>query len=246
MLFAFLCALAAAGCATSGSGSRPAPTPRAATSTPWIVPAAELDSQRLLRVRLTSDQGRGRFRLLLRLDDPARYQIRATHPLFNQRLWTLDVDGGQAVLVDFQQHVVCRYQGAAEIGAIPLGPFPFESLPALLLGYLPLPPVQTPERPAPGLLAFSDASGRRWTATLDRDRVERFEVAGEETVTWERGVDGWYVLAAAAENLDLRWKETLREPLGEPMAAIEIPPGYAEGPCDLGWLTAVEDAPLDE
>ena len=158
-------------------------------------------------MRLTSDQGRGRFRLLLRLDDPARYQIRATHPLFNQRLWTLDVDGGQAVLVDFHQHVVCRYQGAAEIGAIPLGPFPFESLPALLLGYLPLPPVQTPERPAPGLLAFSDASGRRWTATLDRDLVERFEVAGEETVTWERGADGWYVLAAAADNLDLRWKD---------------------------------------
>ncbi len=201
-------------------------------------PPAELDSQRLMRVRLTSDEGRGRFRLLLRLHDPARYQIRATHPLFNQRLWTLDVDGDRAVLVDFHQHVVCRYQGAAEIGAIPLGPFPFESLPALLLGYLPLPPAQPPERPAPGLLVVHRLD---WGAGGPRlsigDLVERFEVAGDETVTWERSDDGWYVLAAAAENLDLRWKETLREPLGEPLAPIEVPAGYAEGPCDLGWLT---------
>jgi hypothetical protein len=238
--------LAAAGCATSGSTSRSASSGRSATSTPWIVPTGELDSQRLLRVRLTSDEGRGRFRLLLRLHDPARYQIRATHPLFNQRLWTLDVDGDDAVLVDFHQHVVCRYQGAAEIGAVPLGPFPFESLPALLLGYLPLAPAQAPERSAPGMLAFTDEMGRRWTATLDRDLVERFAVAGDETVTWERSDDGWYVLASPGENLDLRWKETLREPLGGSLAPIEVPAGYAEGPCDLGWLTAVEDAPLDE
>lgn len=199
-----------------------------------------------MRVRLSSDEGRGRFRLLLRLHDPARYQIRATHPLFNQRLWTLDVDGDRAVLVDFHQHVVCRYQGAAEIGAIPLGPFPFESLPALLLGYLPLAPAREPERSAPDLVAFTDARGRRWTATLDRGLVERFEVAGEESLSWERGADDWYVLSAEARSLDLRWKETLREPLGEPLAPIEIPPGHAEGPCDLGWLRAVEDAPLDE
>jgi hypothetical protein len=210
------------------------------------VPAAELDSQRLLRVRLASDEGRGRFRLLLRLQDPKRYQIRATHPLFNQRLWTLDVEGEQAVLVDFQQHVVCRYQGAAEIGAIPLGPFPFASLPALLLGYLPLEPAGEPERSGNDGLGFSDAQGRRWAASLDRGVVERFEVVGGETVTWERGAEDWYVLASAAENLDLRWKETVREPLGEPLAPIEIPAGYAEGPCDLGWLSAVEDAPLDE
>jgi hypothetical protein len=210
------------------------------------VPAAELDSQRLLRVRLSSDEGRGRFRLLLRLHDPKRYQIRATHPLFNTRLWTLDVEGEEAVLVDFQQHVVCRYQGVAEIGAIPLGPFPFASLPALLIGYLPLAPVGEPERSGRDRLSFSDAEGRHWNADLDRGTVERFEVAGEETVTWERGADDWYVLASAAENLDLRWKETLREPLGEPLAAVEVPAGYAEGPCDLGWLSAVEDAPLDE
>jgi hypothetical protein len=196
-------------------------------------------------VRLSSDQGRGRFRLLLRLHDPERYQIRATHPLFNQRLWTLDVDGGQAVLVDFQQHLVCRYQGEAEIGAIPLGPFPFASLPALLLGYLPLAPVGEPDRSGDDGLGFSDAQGRRWTAVLDRGTVARFEVAGEEEVTWERA-EGWYVLSSDAESLDLRWKETLREPLGEPLAPIAIPADYEEGPCDLGWLSAVDDAPLDE
>jgi len=211
-----------------------------------VVPDAELASQRLIRVRLESEEGSGRFRLLLRLRDPRRYQIRATHPLFNTRLWTLDVDGGDALLVDYQQHAVCRYQGAAEIGAIPLGPFPFDSLPALLLGYLPLPPASTPELATAEALSFVDALGRRWNATLAGGVVERFEVASEEKVTWRRDESGWYVLEASGDRLDLRWKETLREPLTEPFAAIDVPTGWTEGSCDLGWLEAVEDAPLDQ
>jgi hypothetical protein len=238
--------LAAAGCASSRGRTASTPVERAATSTPWIVPDAELGSQRLIRARLVSEEGRGRFRLLLRLDDPRRYQIRATHPLFNQRLWTLDVAGEQAVLVDHQQHVVCRYEGAAEIGAIPLGPFPFASLPALLLGYLPLPPAGDPERPSPGALAFDDVDGRRWTAELDRDVVASFAVEGEEKVTWRRDEEGWYVLASEARGLDLRWRETLREPLTDALQPLETPAEYAAGPCDLGWLKGVEDAPLDE
>jgi hypothetical protein len=232
-------ALACASSSVSG------PRQRAAVGAPWEVPGSERDSQRLLRVRLDSEEGRGRFRLLLRLHGPERYQIRATHPLFNRRLWSLDVDGDQAVLIDYQQRVVCRYRGEAEIGAIPLGPFPFESLPSLLLGYLPLPPAGAPELPFVGTLSFSDALGRRWTATLDGGAVRRWQVAGEETVTWEKR-DDWYVLEAQAEALDLRWKETLREDLTEPMRAIEIPADYADGPCDLGWLHGVEDAPWEE
>jgi hypothetical protein len=193
-----------------------------------------------------SEEGRGRFRLLLRLESPERYQIRATHPLFNQRLWTLDVAGTQAVLVDYQQHTVCRYEGAAEIGAIPLGPCPFASLPALLLGYLPLPPAGAPERSATGALAFDDAEGRRWTAEIDRGVVASFAVEGEESVTWRRDDEGWNVLASEARGLDLRWRETLREPLADALHTLETPDEYAAGPCDLGWLKAVEDAPLDE
>jgi hypothetical protein len=231
----------AVGCASS----RTSPSQRAASATPWIVPPQEHDSQRLLRVRLESLEGRGRFRLLLRLHGPARYQIRATHPLFNRRLWSLDVEGERAVLVDYQQHTVCRYEGEAEIGAIPLGPFPFESLPSLLLGYLPLPPEDLPERSTAGVLSYRDALGRQWTAILDAGAVRRWELAGEETVTWEKR-DDWYVLEAEEEGLDLRWKETLREPLSEPLASIEVPADYVEGRCDLGWLHAVEDAPWEE
>jgi hypothetical protein len=242
--------LAAAGCA---SGDASTVRARTASATPWVVPREEHDTQRLLRARLDSVEGRGRFRLLLRLRDPSRYQIRATHPLFNRRLWSLDVDGASAVLVDHHQHAVCRYQDEAEIGAIPLGPFPFASLPALLLGYLPLPPATEPERPTPDVLAFDDALGRRWHAVLDRGAVRRWEVASEQggVVAWERtageGVEaGWSILTAEEEELDLRWRETLREQLAEPMVAIEVPADYAEGSCDLGWLRAVEDVPLDE
>jgi hypothetical protein len=234
-------AIVAGACASSGA----APSRRAASATPWVVPATEHDSQRLFRARLESAEGRGRFRLLLRMLDPARYQIRATHPLFNRRLWSLDVDGDDAMLVDYLQRTVCRYQGEAEIGAIPLGPFPFESLPALLLGYLPLPPVDVPDRAADGTLSFLDALRRRWTATLRGGAVQRWELAGDDTVTWEKSED-WYVLKAVGEGLDLRWRETLREGLSEPLSPIEAPAGYGDGPCDLGWLQGVEDAPWEE
>lgn len=226
---------------------------RTASATPWIVPREEHHSQRLLRARLESAEGRGRFRLLLRLRDPARYQIRATHPLFNRRLWSLDVDGASAVLVDHHQHTVCRYRDEAEIGAIPLGPFPFASLPALLLGYLPLAPAGNPSRPAPDVLAFADSLGRRWTVALDAGAVRRWQVASEDSgiVTWEKAAgagedDGWAVLTAEAEALDLRWKETLREELADPIVALEVPPEYTDGSCDLGWLRAVEDAPFED
>jgi hypothetical protein len=210
-----------------------------------VVPAAEHSSQRLYRARLESEEGRGRFRLLLRMRDPERYQIRATHPLFNRRLWSLDVEGDAAVLIDHQQHTVCRYQDEAEIGAIPLGPFPFESLPALLLGYLPLAPADDPETVADGELSFVDALGRRWVATLAGGAIARWELRGDDTVTWEKQSE-WYVLHAVEEGLDLRWKETLREPITEPLRAMEVPADYAGGPCDLGWLRGVEDAPWEE
>jgi hypothetical protein len=252
---AIAASLGVAGCA---SGDPSTVRARTASATPWIVPPEEHQTQRLLRARLESDEGRGRFRLLLRLRDPTRYQIRATHPLFNRRLWSLDVDGDQAVLVDHHQHTVCRYQDEAEIGAIPLGPFPFESLPALLLGYLPLPPAGAPqEGAAPGALVFDDALGRRWSAVVEDGAVLRWEVESDDagTVEWKRttptagdGEQGspWSVLTADDDGLDLRWQETLRERLTEPIAAIEVPGDYTEGECDLGWLRAVEDAPIDE
>lgn len=240
LAIALALAAVAAGCASSGGTPR-----RAASATPWVVPASERDSQRLLRARLESEEGRGRFRLLLRMRDPARYQIRATHPLFNRRLWSLDVEGESAVLVDYQQHTVCRYQGEAEIGALPLGPFPFASLPALLLGYLPLPPASEPEHTVGGVLSFRDALGRRWRATLGDGVVLRWELMGDRKVTWEKR-DDWYVLEAVEEGLDLRWSETLREDLVEPLRAIEAPVDYADGPCDLGWLRGVDDAPWEE
>ena len=243
---AFLLAFAVIGCASTDAGRAPTRA-RSASGTPWLVPREEHDTQRLFRTRLESREGRGRFRLLLRLRDPARYQIRATHPLFNRRLWSLDVDGSNAVLVDHHQRTACRYQDQAEIGAIPLGPFPFASLPALLLGYLPLPPSSSIDRGTPGLVSYDDALGRRWTAELHRGTVHRWQVSGEEigTVAW-RITDQWAVLTADAEELDLRWKETLRETLSEPMGALEIPAGYSDGPCDLGWLKAVEDAPWED
>lgn len=215
---------------------------------PWRLAPSELGSQRLLRARIASPDGRGRFRLLVRLADERRFQIRATHPLFNRRLWSLDVSDGEALLVDYQQHLVCRYSGEAELAALPIGAFPFTRLPALLLGYLPAAP-RADERAAPvtGPFTYEDREGRVWKVVM-RDRLPiAWSVSrdGEEVASWSWS-DGWAELIAPDEQIDLRWRATVRESLAGPIPPINVPPRYAEGTCDLGWLEAVDDEPWPE
>ncbi|MDX1385272.1 MAG: hypothetical protein R3190_16585 [Thermoanaerobaculia bacterium] len=197
-------------------------------------------------MRLETAERKGRFRLLLRLRSPDRYQLQATHPLFNRRLWTLDVDGDEARLVDYLQKRTCVYEGEAEIEAVPLGPFPFDRIPGLLLGYLPVPPAGAVVRENDGLV-FEDDRGRRWQARVEGGVVVSWRLGEAEApaqVHWSAGPD-WLELVAEEEAIRLRWRQTVREPGGE-LAAVPVPAGSREGDCDLGWLRGVEDAPWDE
>lgn len=181
----------------------------------------------------------------MRFESPERYQIRATHPLFNRRLWALDVTGSQARLVDYLQKRTCSYQGRAEIEAVPLGPFPFAGLPALLLGYLPMQPsgeVAVGEE----RLAYTDREDRVWVADLEKGLVSSWRSSrdGQELATWSRGED-WVEMTAVKEGIRLRWRETLREEGLTPLQAISAPVDADEGACDLGWLRGVEDVPWE-
>ena len=200
----------------------------------------------MLRARLETPEGKGRFRLQLLLRDPARYQIRATHPLlFNRRLWSLDVVGEEAHLVDYLQRKSCYYKGPAEIAALPLGSLPFARLPALLLGYLPRDPAG-PVQIGHGEIRYSDAEGRKWRADLDAGRVvgwhSTFE--GRELGVWVRGEE-WSEMRAPEEGVRLRWRETVREAGEIELAALRVPRDADQGECDLGWLRGVDDAPWE-
>ena len=208
---------------------------------PWFVPTSEFGTQRLFRVRLESPDGRGRLRLLLRLEAANHYRIDATHPLFNRRLWSFEAISGHALLVDYTQKVACRYDGEVEIMALPLGPFRQERLPALLLGFLPLVPGTAPSRVVEGELDLRDEAGRRWTATISAAGIEHWILWDEAGVRAEWTVEeAWAALEAREEGVRVRWRETLREPFDGRTRRLEVPQAYREGDCDLGWISGVE------
>lgn len=197
-------------------------------------------TQRILRARLRSPEGKGRFRLLLRLESPTNFRIDATHPLFNRRLWSLRVEGQEALLVDYLQKRHCQYVGGVEIPALPLGPFSFESLPALLLGYLPAEPSAALTE-TPGAVSFLDEKGRHWNADLFNGRVTRWSLIrdGSSPVDWS--LDELSVLTSVDEELELSWRETVTEPLS--ISIEELVPGSksSAGDCDLGWIHGAEE-----
>jgi len=150
---------------------------------------------------------------MLRLEEPSRYRLDATHPVFNRRLWSLQVQGSEAILVDYLQDLHCRYRDEAEIPAIPLGPFPFASLPRLLMGYLPLEPAGPVERRG-GVLRFRDGRQRVWTVRPAKGAIEDWIVSGTDklSVHWFSSPE-WLYLVSETEETELRWRETLREPV---------------------------------
>ena len=237
---ALLCPVAL-GLALGGCASRTAfPLPRDAGPEPWRLTASELDSQRLFRVRLRSAEGKGRFRLMLRIENGRRYRIEATHPILNRRLWSFDVDGDQGLLVDYLQGVHCALEGAVEMSALPMGPFPFESLPALLLGHPPLAPSAVAEEGSEGL-TYRDRLGRRWSVALEGDAVVAWTLWRDDTPRVEWRIDGeWASLTAEENGLQLRWRETVREPAVGPLERLVVPDDSRTGTCDLGWIQGVE------
>ena len=191
-------------------------------------------------MRVESPDGRGRFRLQLRLRNPRRYRIDATHPLlFNRRLWSLDVKDDEALLVDYLQKIYCRYQSEIEIEALALGPFSFDSLPRLLLGYLPLLPAAAGVRVRGERLTYRDSRGRRWSAWLEDGLVARWTLWRRQgKVEWR--TDGeWATLSAADEGLLVRWRQTVREESDDSLPSVSVPQEYSEGSCDLGWIKGV-------
>lgn len=238
--------LLAAGCA-----SAPAPAPagaetpgRADLGAPWSLPAVELATQRLFRVSYDGPDEGGSFRLTLSLLTPDRYQVRAADPL-GRALWTLDVAGGEGLWLDHRNRLVCRLEGRFDLAAARLTPFPLPALPALLLGRLPAPPDGAVERlPAGGpggadRIDYRDAAGRRWTARLEAGRPVSWALweDGEAAVWWQRR-DGEAFLSDRARGSQLRWRETLREPLPAAaggLAAPPVPDGYRAVDCAAAY-----------
>lgn len=250
---AFFLSLAAVLLATGCAGRSAAPATAAdSTAAPWQVPPGSLGTQRLYRVTYDGPEGGGSFRLTLRLTNPERYQVRAVDPV-GRALWSLDVAGTGGLWLDHRAAAACRLAGSLDVAAGQLTPFPLAALPALLLGRLPAAPAGPLEEPEPetadaggGRLAFADAQGRRWIATLDDGAPVSWAMTepGEAAPTvWWRRHAGEHLLSDRARGVQLRWRESVVEALPGSLAPLEVPASSALVPCSALYGRPGVEAP---
>ncbi len=210
---------------------------------PWEIPASELASQRLFRLRYGGPEGEVSIRVVLHLADADHYRISAAD-LVGRPLWSLSVDAGEGLWADHRGQRYCRFTGVVAPPAVPVSPFASSSLPPLLLGRLPAVPAEEPVR-TDGNLELVDREGHRWTAHLAGDSLERWTLwDGEEPVAWWSRQGGESILSERRRGMQIRWREVLREPLAGALPTLTAPPSYREDCApDLADETAAEASP---
>lgn len=246
LLLLIVAVVALGGCRSSG-GARPVPTaeltvPSEVEEQLWSLRREELWTQRLFRMHYDGPEGDGSFKLTLRLASADLFQMTAVDRL-SRRWFSLAVSGDDALLLDHRAKTYCRYAEEIELVAVPLGPLPFSTLPALLLGRLPL-EAASPVEIDGAELSFFDRRGRRWTAALEQSRLRNWILWGEDgpEVWWQAGEDS-ALLSARSRRLQLRWRQVVSEPMTPPLAEMSVPSGYTRGECDgAGAERAAETA----
>jgi hypothetical protein len=204
---------------------------------PWQVPAAAYGSQILYRVAVAGAEGEGSLKLTLRLASPGRYQAQAVDPI-GRAIWGLDVDGDRGLWLDHRGHAYCRLAGALDLAFLPLGPLSLSALPPLLLGRLPVPPsdpagVVRGTAGSGATVAYRDAAGRGWSAVVQGGQPVSWglwqEPAAEPILSWASS-GSWSLLSDRRKGVQVRWREALREPLGQ-LVPMSPRADYREGNC---------------
>lgn len=218
------------------------PRPAVIEGQPWVLPESVFPSQRLYRLRYEDRVDRVDLKLALYLESRERFRLQTTADL-GRKLWTLEVEGDEALWIDHREATVCRTARAGELRIVPLGGLPVVAVPRVLLGLLPMPPAEPPRRPPEeASLAYDDAFGRTWNAGFEATPPEgdrwgavrwwSLVEAGEPTVWW-RWHDGAAVLVDEPAGRQLRWGELAREMLASPLGPPQVPAGYAEVACGV-------------
>ena len=198
---------------------------------PWRIPGDSFPTQRLYRVRYAGPEGRAGFKLTLYLPTAAAYRMAAADSL-GRKLWSLQVEeSGRAVWLDHRSKEFCEARGAEQLLLVPLAHLPLAALPRLLLGRMPAEPVANLVRAA-DQVSYLDARGQRWSGVLRDGELAwwSLEEDGEAVAWWRRDGDGGS-FADPRASLEVRWQETVREALRQPLAELQIPPRFREGAC---------------
>ncbi len=200
---------------------------------PWGLAGDDLGTQRLFRLRYDGPEGEGSFRLTLRLVAADRYRASAVDAV-GRLVWSLSVEGEEGLWLDHRQERFCRFRGRFAPEALALSPFGLPSLPALLLGRIPVAPAD-PLGPAEmgkqERLDYLDTEGRRWTAQLlpSGDLASWTLWQEGEPVAWWSRQGEEALLSERRRAAQLRWREVLREAISGELPPLAVPGTFREG-----------------
>lgn len=221
--------LSAAHCASTPRAHEPVPPDAAALLA--TLPEAELGTQRILRAQYDGPEGKGGFRLVLRLEAAERYDLTAVDGA-GRTLWRLRARPTGGLFEDVAAERYCRLDTAAHLpGGLGLD-LPLGALPKVLLGRLPL----GAEPPAGS--GSATEGDRRWTWTVAAGELERWTLwrDGQPAVWWSRrGAEA--TLSVRGRATQVRWQTAVREPIGRALEDLVPPAGWEEGACDARDLS---------
>lgn len=228
----FACASAPAAPPSAGEAEGPV----------WEVPGSAIGTQQLFRMSYSGPRGEGSFRLALKLESAARYQALAVDPL-GRALWSLDVTAERGLFLDHRARAACQLDGTLSLVGAPLDRIELADLPKLLLGRVPVSPREKGREVAAGLatdeINLTGAAGEIWKVKLARGRPVRWVLlrSGERAAWWtqEKGE----AILSDRKGGRLRWRSSVAEPLGEPLAPLKAPADYAREDCAALALGAV-------
>ena len=231
-----LAGLVAGSCASSGTGPGTlggwlGGGSRLDAGDPWTLPEAAYPTQRLFRVRYDGPQGRLGFKLTLYLEGEVRFLMRAADNV-GRRIWELGVDeNDEALWLDHRNKRYCVAAGASRVAVVPLARLPLASLPRLLLGHLPAPPVSDLQVTQESVY-YRDVLGRLWNGGITDGKLDWWtQVDGGRAVSWWRREGEESIFVDLRGERQLRWREVVREPLAASPGPLEIPKKYTVADC---------------
>ena len=198
-------------------------------SVPAELEPDQLETQWITDLDYDGPEGHFGMNLVFRVADAGRFSILAKDKL-GRSWWALAVDARQALALDLRHGTHCRYSGAVEIEAIPLGPLQFDVIPQFILGHLPIHPTRSYRR-TDGEWSLQDEKERTWFARLDEEGVLRswrlVGEAGAPRLWWSRS-DRIQVFSAPERELQLRWKNSKPRSLENEPRDLTVPTDSVE------------------
>ena len=146
-------------------------------------------------------------------------------------IWTIDVADGTGTVLSHRSKTYCVAEDVASLSlAEPeLSGIPLSSLPAILLGFPPLPVVLSG---VDEVVEIHESPSRTWRGRVEQGQLASWSLTDEYGPLMGGSRQERGGILSHREGYQFRWQEQAREQFIGDLGEFELPPDYREVPCD--------------